>query len=154
MTKPRVAVVGYGFAGRCFHTYLVDLAEGLELYALASRFGIKTVETFEEILADEAVDLVVLATPNDLHAPQAIRAMEAGKHVVTDKPMCLSLREADAMIAASRENDRLLSVFQNRRWDGDFLTVKQVLDEGLLGAPFLIEMFWGQYGVPRGWRGD
>ena len=56
-------------------------------------------ETFEEILADEAVDLVVLATPNDLHAPQAIRAMEAGKHVVTDKPMCLSLREADAMIA-------------------------------------------------------
>ena len=165
MTKPRVAVVGYGFAGRCFHTYLVDLAEGLELYALASsrpearadaeqRFGIKTVETFEEILADEAVDLVVLATPNDLHAPQAIRAMEAGKHVVTDKPMCLSLREADAMIAASRERDRLLSVFQNRRWDGDFLTVKQVLDEGLLGAPFLIEMFWGQYGVPRGWRGD
>lgn len=165
MIKPRVAVVGYGFAGRCFHTYLIDLAEGLELYALASsrpearadaeqRFRIKTVETFEEIIADETVDLVVLATPNDLHARQAIRAMEAGKHVVTDKPMCLSLREADAMIAASKAHDRLLSIFQNRRWDGDFLTVKKVINDGLLGTPFLIEMFWGQYGVPRGWRGD
>ena len=165
MAKPRVAVVGYGFAGRCFHTYLVDLADGLELYALASsrpearadahrRFGIKTMETFEEVLADEAVDLVVLATPNDLHAPHAIRAMEACKHVVTDKPMCLSLCEADAMIAASQANDRLLSVFQNRRWDGDFLTIKKVLQEGLLGTPFLIEMFWGQFGIPRGWRGD
>ncbi len=165
MSKPRVAVVGYGFAGRCFHTYLVDLAEGLELYAVVSgrpearadaerRFGIKTVSTVDEVLADEAVDLVVLATPNDLHAPHAIRAMQAGKHVVTDKPMCLSLQEADAMLEASRECDRLLSVFQNRRWDGDFLTVKKVIGEGLLGAPFLIEMFWGQYGVPGGWRGD
>ncbi len=165
MDKPKVVVIGYGFAGRCFHTYLVNLAEGLELYGVATsrpearadierRFDVKVFASFAEVLADSAVDLVVLATPNDLHAAHAIAAMAAGKHVVTDKPMCLSLADADAMIAASKEHDRLLSVFHNRRWDGDFLTVKQVLEEGVLGELFLIEMFWGQYGAPGGWRGD
>jgi scyllo-inositol 2-dehydrogenase (NADP+) len=165
MSKSKVVVIGYGFAGRCFHTYLVNLAEGLELYGVATsrsearadverRFGIKVFASFAEVLADDQVDLVVLATPNDLHAAHAIEAMAAGKHVVTDKPMCLSLAEADAMLAASKEHDRLLSVFQNRRWDGDFLTVKKVIEEGTLGTPFLIEMFWGQYGAPGGWRGD
>lgn len=165
MDKPKVVVIGYGFAGRCFHSYLVNLAAGLELYGVSTsrpearadierRFGVKVFASFAEVLADNAVDLVVLATPNDLHAPHALEAMAAGKHVVTDKPMCLSLADADAMIAASKEHDRLLSVFQNRRWDGDFLTVKKVLEEGVLGEPFLIEMFWGQYGVPGGWRGN
>jgi scyllo-inositol 2-dehydrogenase (NADP+) len=80
--------------------------------------------------------------------------MEAGKHVITDKPMCLTLEQADRMIAASKRHDRLLSVFQNRRWDGDFLTVRGILEEGLLGEPFLIEMFWGQHGRPHGWRSE
>ena len=163
MEKPNVVVIGYGFAGRCFHAYLVGLADGLNLYGIATSrseardqiqrdLGVKTFRHFDEVLADPAVDLVVLATPNDLHAPHAIQAMAAGKHVVTDKPMCLSMAEADQMIAASQKHDRLLSVFQNRRWDGDFLAVKDALAQGLLGDPFLLEMFWGQYGPPRGWR--
>jgi scyllo-inositol 2-dehydrogenase (NADP+) len=163
MHKPRVAVIGYGYAGRCFHAYLVGLADGLDLYAIATSrtearlqierdLGVKTFFRFEEVLEDPQVDLVVLATPNHLHAPQAIQALEAGKHVVTDKPMCLDLGEADAMIAAAHEHGRLLSVFQNRRWDGDFLTVKKILEKGVLGRPCLIEVFWGQYGRPRGWR--
>jgi scyllo-inositol 2-dehydrogenase (NADP+) len=163
MQKPNVVVVGYGFAGRCFHTYLVGLAEGLNLYgvvtsrpaaqkAVAEGLGVKVFGRFEEVLQDREVDLVVLATPNDLHAPQAIQAMEAGKHVVTDKPMCLNLAEADAMLAAAKRTGRLLSVFQNRRWDGDFLTVKRVIEDGLVGDPVFIETFWGQYGLPRGWR--
>ena len=68
--------------------------------------------------------------------------------------MCLTLEEADRMIAASRKHDRLLSVFQNRRWDGDFLTVRQILDQDLLGDLFQLELFWGQYGPPGGWRGQ
>ena len=163
MEKPNVVVIGYGFAGRCFHAYLVGLASGLNLYGIATSrpqardqiqrdLGVKTFRHFDEVLADPAVDLVVLATPNDLHAPHAIQALAAGKHVVTDKPMCLSIAEADQMIAASQAHDRLLSVFQNRRWDGDFLAVKDALAQGLLGDPFLLELFWGQYGPPRGWR--
>ena len=165
MDKPNVVVVGYGFAGRCFHAYLVGLADGLNLYGIVTsrheareqiqrQLAVKTFARFEEALEDPQVDLVVLATPNDLHAPQAIQAMEAGKHVVTDKPLCLALEEADAMLETSHRCDRLLSVFQNRRWDGGYLTVRKVLEEGLLGELFLIEMAWGQYGVPRGWRSE
>ncbi len=165
MKKPNVVVIGYGFAGRCFHAYLVGLADGLNLYGIATSrtearteiqrdLGVKTFNNFDTVLADPSVDLVVLATPNDLHAPHAIQAMQAGKHVVTDKPMCLSLPEADQMIAASQQHDRLLSVFQNRRWDGDFLTVKKLIADGRLGHPFMFELFWGQYGKPRGWRSE
>jgi scyllo-inositol 2-dehydrogenase (NADP+) len=165
MAKPNVVVVGYGFAGRCFHTYLVGLADGLNLYGVVTsraeaqadikdRLGVKTFARFEEVLADPLVDLVVLATPNDLHAPQAIQAMAAGKHVVTDKPISLDVAQADAMIEASRQHDRLLSVFQNRRWDGDYLTVKRLIENGTLGHAFYFESFWGQYGQPRGWRSE
>jgi scyllo-inositol 2-dehydrogenase (NADP+) len=163
MDQPNVAVVGYGFAGSCFHSYLVSICPDLRLHSIVStrdearqqaraRFGVQTYARVTDALDDPAVDLIVLATPNDFHAPLAIQALEAGKHVVTDKPMALTLAEADAMIDASRRHGRLLSVFQNRRWDGDFLTVRQVLNEGLLGQPFLFELFWGGYGQPRGWR--
>ncbi len=110
--------------------------------------------SFEHALADPQVDVVVLATPNDLHAPQAIAAMQAGKHVVTDKPMCLNVAEADAMIAASRQAGRLLSVFHNRRWDGDFLTMGTILEQGLLGDLFLVETAWLQTRPPRGWSSE
>ena len=165
MGKSNVAVVGYGFAGRCFHTYLVGLASELSLYGIATsraearaqiqqQLGVKTFACFEDILDDPQVDLVVLATPNDLHAPHAIRALEAGKHVVPDNPMCLDVAEADAMIAASHKTNRLLSVFQNRRWDGDFLTVRSVVEEGLLGNLLQIEMAWMGYSRPRTWRSE
>ena len=164
MRKPNVVVVGFGFAGRCFHAYLVNLTQELNLYGIltsrsegreiakASYKNLKTYEFYDDVLTDTNVDLVILATPNDLHANQAIRAIECGKHVVTDKPMCLSLAEADAMIETSRRHNRLLSVFQNRRWDGDFLTIKQAVSSGMLGKPYLFELFWGQYGEPSGWR--
>ena len=165
MDKPNVAVVGYGLAGRCFHAYLVGLTTDLNLYGIVSsraearaeierQLGVLSYSDFDQVLADDAVDLVVLATPNDLHAPHAIRALEAGKHVVTDKPMALNTPEADAMIAASHRHQRLLSVFQNRRWDADFLTVRRALEEGLIGEPFHVEMTWMKHAPPRTWRGE
>ena len=95
----------------------------------------------------------MLATPHDTHAELAIQAMDGGKHVVTDKIMCMNAREADAMMGASRRNDVLLSVFHNRRWDWDFLTVQKVIEDGLLGTPYLFQVAIMRYRAPRGWRG-
>jgi scyllo-inositol 2-dehydrogenase (NADP+) len=161
----RVGIVGYGYAGRVLHSYLIRRVPELQLVAVATRsperrsqaesdFGVTTYETLDEMLEHGPVDLVVAATPHDTHADLAIKAMDAGKHVVVDKVMCLNGDEADAMIAASRRNGVLLSVFQNRRWDWDYLTVKKVLADGLLGTPFLFETSILSYRAPRGWRGE
>lgn len=162
---PRAVVIGYGFAGRSFHSYLIGLTPGLSLHGIASRDpatrakiiaerGCRAYDDFESVLADPDVDLVVLATPSSTHADLAVRALAAGKHVVTDKIMCLSLEECDRMIAAAREAGRLLTVFQNRRWDGDFLTVSRLIAEGELGDVRWIEMAWQGFGPWGGWRGQ
>ena len=161
-----VGVVGYGFAGRRFHSYLIKKAEGLNLYAVASRdegrrqqaqkdYGVKTFATLEEMLDDKKVQLVVIATPHNTHEELCIQAMNAKRHVVTDKIMCMTVEEADRMIAAAKRNKVFFSVFHNRRWDGDFNTIRKVIDEGLLGRVFQIESSVGSYGFARrGWRGD
>jgi scyllo-inositol 2-dehydrogenase (NADP+) len=159
-----VGVLGYGYAGRCFHAYLLRFEPRFRLTAVASRDdgrreqaerdypGIKTYESLDQMLADHAVRLVIVATPHHVHAEQCIRSMNAGRHVVTDKVMCLTTAEADAMISARDRNRVLLSVFHNRRWDGDYMTVRQALSEGLLGQPSFFEVGnWG-YGAPKGWR--
>ena len=160
-----VGIVGYGFAGRRFHAYLISLTEGLRLYAIATRdirrqeqardeYGCKVVATLDELLTDDNVQLVVLATPHATHRDLAIQAMNAGKHVVTDKVMCLNVAEADAMIAARDRNGVMLSVFHNRRWDWDYLTVRQVIEQGLLGQPYLFEQAVTNFRRPGGWRAE
>ena len=158
------AVVGYGYAGRSFHAYLIGLAEGIELRAVSTRDperrraaaadypDARIYARFEDLLADERIDLVVVATPHYTHRDLAIQAMEAGKHVVVDKIMCMDARQAEEMIEASRRNQVLLSVFHNRRWDWDYLTVRKVIEEGLLGEPYLFETGIMRYSPPRGWR--
>ena len=165
MAEPRAVVIGYGYAGRSFHSYLIKITPGLTLHGVMSSSadkraqivheqGCKVYTNFEEVLSDPTVDLVVIATPNDLHAQLAIRALEAGKAVVTDKPMAVTLSEADQMIETATRTGRMLSVFQNRRWDGDFLTVRKLIQTGQLGNVRWIEMNWQRWGVPRGWRGE
>ena len=158
------AVVGYGYAGRSFHSYLIGLAEGLNLYAISTRDpgrraaaekerNVKTYASVDELLKDDNVDLVVIATPHDTHAELAIKCMNAGKNVVVDKAMCMTVAEADMMIESSKKNGVMLSVFQNRRWDGGYLTVKKAIEDGLLGDVFLIQTAVLGYGPPRSWRG-
>jgi len=158
------AVVGYGYAGKCFHSYLVSLAEGLNLYAISTRdperrsaaerdHKVKTYASIDDLLKDDNVQLVVIATPHNTHAELSIKCMNAGRHVVVDKAMCMNAAEADAMIAASKKNNVMLSVFQNRRWDSDYLTVKNAIEKGLLGDVFLIQVAILRYGKPGGWRG-
>jgi scyllo-inositol 2-dehydrogenase (NADP+) len=165
MTGIGTAVVGCGRAGRAFHAYLVRLTPGLRLHGIVSgdpakraripdEQGCRAYASLDEALADDAVRLVILATPHDTHAPLAIRAMDAGRHVVTDKVMCLNLVECDAMIAAACRNRVLLSVFQNRRFDGDFLTVRRLIADGALGEVKWVEMAWQGFGPSRGWRNE
>jgi len=159
----RAAVVGYGSAGKYFHCYLVRQAEGLELYAVSTRDaqrrrdaereqGVRTYAGIDELLQDEKVELVIIATPHHTHKELAIKAMDAGRHVVVDKIMCMNASEAQEMIRASERNGVLLSVFHNRRWDWDYLTVRKAIEDGLLGEPYLFEVAILGYGKPGGWR--
>lgn len=144
----RVALIGYGYAGKTFHAPLIRGVPGLDLAVVVSRDagkvhadlpGVAVVADLREALADPAVALVVIATPNDTHAPLARTALEAGKHVVVDKPFALDLAEARALAVLAGQRQRVLSVFQNRRWDGDFLGVRQVLAQGVLGEVMHVE---------------
>ena len=159
----RTVVVGYGRAGRSFHCYLVGLTPGLDLYGVVSGSPEKRTRVVQdhecrafsnlgEACADPDVDLVVLATPNSSHCDLAVQAMDAGKHVVTDKVMCLTLTECDRMVAASARNGVMLSVFQNRRFDGDFRTVRKLVCDGELGSVKWVEMAWQGFGAWGGWR--
>lgn len=107
--------------------------------------GFNSVATLDEALADRAIDLVVLATPNALHAPQARAALQAGKAVVIDKPFVLDTAEARDLIALAEAQSLLLSVFHNRRWDADFLALRDEIDAGRLGAVVTFESRFDRY---------
>ncbi|MDQ3949782.1 MAG: Gfo/Idh/MocA family oxidoreductase, partial [Gemmatimonadota bacterium] len=138
----RVALIGFGYAGRVFHAPLIAATPGLTLAVIGSRQQKSVGSTYPgvEIVSDPLaavrhrdVDLVVIATPNDTHAPLAEAALRAGKHVVVDKPFTITLAEARALAVRAAEVERLLSVFQNRRWDSDFSGIKQELAAGRIG---------------------
>ncbi|MBT3376459.1 MAG: Gfo/Idh/MocA family oxidoreductase [Lentisphaerae bacterium] len=157
-------VVGYGRSGRDFHCYLVGLTPGIHLYGVVSgseekrqnitqTHGCRAFPDLDDALADPDVQLIILATPNNTHADLAVKAMQAGKHVVTDKVMCLTLDDCERMISAAQANDVMLSVFQNRRFDGDYLTIRKLMVDGLLGEVRWLEMSWQTFRAWGGWRG-
>ena len=111
-----------------------------------------TCKTLTDLLADDGIQLIILATPHHTHASLAIEAMEAGRHVVVDKVMCMSATEAEEMIAVSQQRGVMLSVFHNRRWDWGYLTVRKAVEDGLLGEPFLVERAVHRFRASRGWR--
>ena len=138
----RVGLIGYGYAGRTFHAPLIAATAGLELVAVASsdaakvRADLPDVDIVGEPMAlagADSVDLVVIASPNDTHVQLARAALDAGKAVVVDKPFTVDLADARALADQAQRLGLLLSVFHNRRWDSDFLGVKQAIDDGLVG---------------------
>ena len=143
MTHPvRAALVGFGYAGRTFHAPLIAACPELRLEAVVSRQAEAVAEvwpdarvltSYDQALADPAIDLIVLATPNDLHATQAEAALNAGKAVVVDKPFTLTAAEARRLAALADTRGSMLSVFHNRRWDADFLTLQGLLAHDRLG---------------------
>ena len=109
--------------------------------------------SLEELLADPRIELVTIATPNDVHRPLAIKAMEAGKNVISEKPVTLSSEDLEAMLDASKRTGKIFTVHQNRRWDPDYLTMKKILDTNQLGPVFRIESrVHGSRGIPGDWR--
>ncbi|MGQ7847158.1 oxidoreductase [Granulosicoccus sp. 3-233] len=139
--KLRIGLVGYGLAGKVFHSPLYAAA-GVELVAVASSDaakvhvdhpGVRVHADAATLLADSDVELVVLATPSFTHAPLMLEALAAGKHVLSDKPFTATVAEADAVIAAADSAGRVASCYQNRRYDADFLTLRNLIDSGRLG---------------------
>ena len=162
--KKNVVVIGYGGMGG-WHTRFI-LQNGVvnlrgiydikpERAKLAEENGIHAYGSFEEVLADEAVDFVVIAVPNELHKPLAIEAMSRGKHVICEKPVTLSSADLQDIIDASHKYNRLFTTHQNRRWDVDYLMMKEVYHQGDLGDIFTIESrYHGSRGIPGDWRGQ
>ena len=159
----RVALVGYGLAGRVFHAPLIGATPGLRLHTVVSSDAgkvhadladVRVVATPQAAFDDPAIDLVVIAAPNDTHAPLAIAALQAGKHVVVDKPFAIDLAQARSVAEAARMSDRLLTVFHNRRWDADFLALAALVDSGTLGEIAEVHSHFDRFrpDVPNRWR--
>ncbi|MCG8967369.1 MULTISPECIES: Gfo/Idh/MocA family oxidoreductase [Streptomyces] len=166
-TPLRVGLVGYGLAGSVFHAPLIAATEGLALDTVVTSNpdrqrqardafpDVRTVATPDELFDRAAeLDLIVIASPNKTHVPLARRALEAGLPAVVDKPVAGTAAEARELAALAEERGLLLSVFQNRRWDNDFLTLRKLLDEGALGDVWRFESRFERWRPePKGgWR--
>jgi predicted dehydrogenase len=150
----RVALIGYGYAGRTFHAPLIAATPRLELAVVASRDAGKVHADLPEVevvadplraVDDGRIDLVVIASPSDSHTPLAQAALEAGKHVVVDKPFTLTLAQARGLAALATRHGRLLSVFHNRRWDSDYLSVRRAVEDGLIGEVVHFESHFDRF---------
>jgi len=160
MTQPiQAGLIGFGFGGRIFHAPFLHATPGLELAAIVQRRGdtaaaeypaARILRSVDELLADESIRLIVVCTPNKSHFDVAKECLLAGRHVVVDKPMTVTAAQAQELVTLAAERKLHLFAFHNRRWDGDFLTVKQVLASGELGRLVTFEGRWDRYRpVPR-----
>lgn len=154
MTGIPTALIGYGYAGKTFHAPLITATPGFELTLIASsdaakvRADLPAMEVLRDpmqAIADARIELVVIAAPNATHATLARAALQAGKHVVVDKPFTLELSEARELAALAASSGQLLSVFHNRRWDSDYLGVKRAIEEGLIGEVMHFESHFDRF---------
>jgi scyllo-inositol 2-dehydrogenase (NADP+) len=154
MAEIGVGVIGFGLAGRVFHAPFVSAVPGLKLEAIVQRRGDEAAKAYpkarilrsvEEALSDPAISLIVVGTPNETHYDLAKQALQAGKHVVIDKPFAPSSEQARELISIATEKKLVLAPFHNRRWDGDFLTVRKVLDSGELGRVTTFESHFDRF---------
>jgi predicted dehydrogenase len=151
--KINTAIIGYGLSGSVFHAPFLNTHPGFRLHTIvtsgdeaSARYpGIRILRRIDDVLSDPEIELVCICSPNELHFIQAIEALHAGKHVILEKPITPTSREASELILIARKMDRRLFPFQNRRWDGDFLTVKQILDQKLLGKVMDFESHFDRY---------
>ena len=160
--KKNLVVVGYGGQGgwHADHALKSDVVTLHGIYDikqeridLAKSKGINTYDSFEAVLADDQIDILVCATPNDVHKDIVIRALESGKNVVCEKPVALSVEDFDDMCAAAKKAGKLFTVHQNRRWDVDFLAIKSIIASGEIGDTINIESrVHGSRGIPSDWR--
>ena len=154
-----VGVIGFGLGGRVFHAPFVNAVTGLRLAAILQRSGdaaakawpaTKIARSLPEILEDKTIEMVVVSTPNETHFALAKQALEAGKHVVIDKPFAATGEEALELGRIAKSKGLLVVPFHNRRWDGDFQTVRKLLQEGAVGRLVTFESHFDRFRpVPR-----
>jgi scyllo-inositol 2-dehydrogenase (NADP+) len=158
-----VGVVGFGLGGRVFHAPFVSAVPGLKLAAILQRSGdeaakaypfsetgTKIVRSMDELLGDRGIDVVVVSTPNETHFRMAMAALDAGKHVVIDKPFAATSEEAAELGRVAKAKGVLAFPFHNRRWDGDFLTVRRLIEEKAVGRLVTFESHFDRFRpVPR-----
>ncbi|HCT69954.1 MAG TPA: oxidoreductase, partial [Bacteroidales bacterium] len=156
-------IAGFGYSGKVFHAPFVHAHAGYRLSAFVTTGNeaaqlypsAKIYRSFKEILAAGDLELIVLCTPHPLHVSQAIEAMRAGKHVVIEKPVAMNSRDAGKLISAASETGRQWFPYHNRRWDGDFLTVRQLISSGVLGHIVEFGSHFDRYSpvvMRAGWR--
>src|SRR5258708_35751431 len=159
-----VGLIGFGLAGRAFHAPVIRAVPGLRLAAILQRSGneaaqlypdVRVVRSLEELLGMRDIRLIVIATPNDTHYSLARRCLEAGRDVVVDKPFTHTLKEAVELVRFAQERGRLLTVYQNRRYEGDFQAVQQIVSSGNLGRIVRFETNYDRFRPhlkPGAWR--
>lgn len=149
-----VGLIGYGIAGKYFHQPVIDDLSEYQLSKIVVRAirpeendcgDVLVTTNISDILSDDAIDLVVVATPHASHYKHAKAALEAGKHVLVEKPFTMDTREAEELLQLAKEKSRIITVYHNRRQDSDFLTVKRCIKEGLLGRIFSFESNYSRY---------
>ena len=153
--KPiNTALCSFGMSGWVFHAPFINVNPGFNLYAVWERTknlaqekypGVKTYRTLEDMLADDSVELVVVNTPNYTHYEYTKKALEAGKHVVVEKPFTINVEEGEELITLAKKQNKKLSVFQNRRYDSDYKTIKKVMNAKMLGDLVEVEMHFDRY---------
>ena len=159
-----VGVIGFGLAGRAFHAQVIRATPGLRLAAIVQRHGneaaekypdVRVVRSVQELLDIRDIRLVVIATPNDTHAPIARQCLEAGRDVVVDKPFATTLKEAEGLVELASESGRLITVYQNRRYDGDFQAIREIVADVTLGRIVRFETSYDRFRPdlkPGAWR--
>lgn len=164
MNEVNVGLIGYGFSGQTFHAPVIQSVPGLRLASVVERSGqaslerypdIRLVRSVEELYANPDIELVVVTTPSHDHYRFVHDALMAGKHVVVEKPFTVSSDEAGQLISLAEEKGKVLSVYHNRRWDGDFLTVRELASSKRLGRLFEAEFNWDFFhpeANSQGWR--
>jgi scyllo-inositol 2-dehydrogenase (NADP+) len=154
MADINVAVIGFGLAGRVFHAPFVSAVPGLKLEAIVQRRGDEAAKAYpatrilrsvEEAFSDPTIQLIVVATPNETHFDLSRQALLSGKHVVIDKPFAATSIEAKDLGELAATRNLILAPFHNRRWDGDFLTVRKIMDGGKLGRVVTFESHFDRF---------
>jgi scyllo-inositol 2-dehydrogenase (NADP+) len=154
MRTVQVGLIGFGLGGRVFHAPIISAVPGLQLAAIVERSGdsaranypnVRIVRSVGELLSIDSIELVVVTTPNQTHLDLARQCLQAGRHVVVDKPFAPTSVEAAEMVRIAQERGRLVTVYQNRRWDGDFLTVRRIVQDSSLGRLVHFESHMERY---------
>jgi len=156
-------VIGFGLSGKVFHAPFLHTHPGFNLKKIVERNSteskniypeLEVVSDYKNLIKDETLDLIAICTPNTLHFSMVKECLLAGKHVVVEKPFTPASKEADELIKISEEKERKIFVYHNRRWDGDFLSIKKILKDNLLGDLYEYEVHFDRFtpDLDQNWR--